>query len=179
MRVLLRVLAPLLGLALAAAGVLLVIEVVAAWLRPAATAGLVVPWHTWRTALEDLTWAQPPVPLVAGAAAAVGSLLLLVGLLARRSDVRLDGPGPGITVTTSPRVLAKLVGRRVRATDDVAGAQVTASRRRISVSAQGWGGAGPALRATVADRVDDLLDELPLHRRPRVVVSVHERKGPR
>ena len=36
MRVLLRLLAPLLGLALAAAGLLLAIEVVAAWVRPPA-----------------------------------------------------------------------------------------------------------------------------------------------
>ena len=40
MRVLLRLLAPLLGLGLAAVGLLLVIEVVAAWVRPAAGRGL-------------------------------------------------------------------------------------------------------------------------------------------
>jgi hypothetical protein len=67
----------------------------------------------------------------------------------------------------------------VRADDDVAGATVTATRRHVSVSAQAWGEAGPALKASVVDRVDDLLDELPLRRRPGVSVHVSERKGPR
>lgn len=179
MRVLLRVLAPLLGLALAAAGVLLVIEVVAAWVRPGATAGLVVPWTDWRSTVEELTWDTNPVPLIAIGVAVLGLLLILVGVAARRSDVLLEPPAPEVSVTTSPHVLARLVGNRVRATDDVAGASVTASRRRIAVSAQGWGDAGPELRSAVTARVDALLDELPLHRRPRVVVSVQDRKGPR
>lgn len=179
MRVLLRVLAPLLGLALATAGVLLVIEVVAAWVRPTATTGLLVPWPDWRATVEDLTWTDNPVPGIAIGVAAVGLLLILLGLLARRSDIVLDAPTPEMAVTTSPRVLARIVGRKVRATDDVSAASVTASRRKVAVSAQGWGEAGPALKAAVAAGVDDLLDGLPLHRRPRVTISVQERKGPR
>ena len=179
MRVLLRILAPLLGLALAAAGVLFVIEVVAAWVRPEATAGLVVPWPDWRATLENLTWTDTPVPGIAIAVAVVGLLLVLLGIAARRSDVHLDAPAPEIAVTTSPRVLARLVGTRVRATDDVAGATVTASARKVRVSAQSWNDSTPELRATVTSRVDDLLAELPLRRRPRVAVSLQERKGPR
>jgi hypothetical protein len=179
MRVLLRVIAPLLGLAMAAVGVLVVLEVVAAWVRPGATSGLVVPWRDWRTTLDALTWAQNPVPAIAIGVGVVGLLLVLLGLLARRSDISLDGPVPEITVTTSPRVLARLVGRRVRSADEVATATVTASRRRVAVSAQSWPGADPELPATVRRAVTELLDQLPLHRRPRVAVSVHERKGPR
>ncbi len=178
MRVLLRILAPLLGLALAAAGVLFVIEVVAAWVRPDATAGLLVPWPDWRATLENLTWADAPVPGIAIGVAAVGVALVLLGLAARRSDIHLDAPG-GIAVTTAPRVLARLVGTRIRATDDVAGAAVTASARKVSVTAQAWGDATPELRGTVRSRVDELLDELPLRRRPRVGVSLQEREGPR
>lgn len=175
MRVLLRVLAPLLGIVLAAAGVLIVIEVVAAWVRPDATAGLVVPWARWRAAVENVTWAQDPVPAVAIVVAAAGLLLVLLGLAARRSDITLDVPQPDITVTTSARVLARLVGRQVRATDGVAAASVTATRRRISVAAHGWGDSGPELREVVEQRVDELLDHLPLRRRPRLTVFVQER----
>ena len=178
MRALLRVLAPLLGLALAVAGVLLIIEVVAAWLQPPDD-GVVVPWPAWRAVLEDLAWHDVPVPQIAAGLAVLGLALVLVGLLARRSDVRVDGPRPAITATTSPRVLAQLVGRRVRATEDVAAASVTATRRRISVTAQGWAEGGPELREHVRARVDELLDQLPLHRRPSVTVSVVERRGPR
>jgi Family of unknown function (DUF6286) len=177
-RVLLRILAPLLGLALAAAGVLFVIEVVAAWVRPDATSGLLVPWPDWRATIENLTWADNPVPGIAIGVAVLGLLLVLLGLSARRSDVHLDAPGQ-MAVTTAPRVLARLVGTRVRATDDVAGASVTASARKVSVTAQAWADATPELRGTVRSRVDELLGELPLRHRPRVAVSLQERKGPR
>jgi Family of unknown function (DUF6286) len=178
MRVLLRILAPLLGLALAAAGVLLVIEVVVAWIRTPATAGVIVPWPDWQATLSALTWNQPPVAPIAIGVAVVGLLLLLIGMLARRADIALDAPGDDVTVTTSPRVLARIVGTRVRAADDVAAASVTASGRRIAVAAEAWDDPD-SLRATVAERVDTLLDELPLHRRPRVAVTVADRKGPR
>jgi hypothetical protein len=178
-RVLLRVLAPLLGIALAALGVLVVLEVVAAWVQPGRARGLIVPWPDWRRTLDTVTWAQPPVAGIAIGVAVAGLLLVLVGLLARRPEIPLAGPVPEITVTTSPRVLARLVGRRVRATDDIAGASVTASRRRVAVTAQAWNDAGPELRDTVRARVDELLDDLPLRTRPRVIVTVQERRGPR
>jgi hypothetical protein len=179
MRLLLRLLAPLLGLAMAAAGLLLVIEVGAAWVRQGAGDGLIVPWPDWRRTLETMSWADPPVPGIAVGVAAVGLLLLLVGLLARRSDIVLDPPSPGITATTSPRVLASMVGRRVRAADDVAAASVTASGRRVAVTAQGWSDADPQLSAAIEARVGELLVELPLRHRPRVVVRVTEPGGPR
>ena len=178
MRLLLRLLAPLLGLALAAAGALLVIEVVAAWVRPATGSGLLVPWPEWRGTLENLSWDEYPVPAIAVAVAVVGLLLLLIGLLARRSDVVLAAPAEEMTVTTSPRVLARLVGRRVRAGEDVASAAVTASRRRVAVTAQSWADPDPQLRESIAAGVEELLDELPLQQRPRVTVRVVERRYP-
>jgi hypothetical protein len=178
-RVVLRVLAPLLGLAVALVGVLVVLEVVAAWVRPDEGDGLVVPWPDWYATLGQLTWTDAPVPGIAIGTAVLGLLLVLVGLLARRPDIAVDGPAPGITVTTSPRVLARLVGRRVRAADDVAAASVTASRRRVSVAAQAWLDAGPEFADSVHARVENLLDEVPLRRRPRVTVTVQDRKGPR
>lgn len=177
MRVLLRILAPLLGLALAGAGVLLVIEVVAAWVRTPATTGVIVPWPDWQATLTTLTWDQLPVAPIAIGVAVVGLLLLLIGLLARRADIELASPGDDVAVTTSPRVLARIVGLRVRAADDVAAASVTASGRRIAVAAQAWDDPD-ALRTAVTERVEGLLDELPLRRRPRVAVSVADRKGP-
>jgi Family of unknown function (DUF6286) len=178
-RVLLRVLAPLLGLAVAVVGVLVVLEVVAAWVRPGTAEGLVVPWPDWYAALGRTPWTAAPVPGIAISAAIVGLLLVLVGLLARRTDIAVDGPAPGITVTTSPRVLARLVGRRVRGAEDIAAASVTASRRRVSVAAQAWSDATPDLGDTVRAHVEELLDEVPLRHRPRVTVSVQDRKGPR
>jgi hypothetical protein len=178
-RVLLRVLAPLLGLAVALVGVLVVLEVVAASVRPGGGDGLVVPWPDWFASLQQTAWTDAPVPGIAIGVAVLGLLLVLLGLLARRHDVRVDGPAPEITVTTSPRVLARLVGRRVRTAEDVAAASVTASRRRVSVAAEGWSGAGRELADSVRTRVEALLDEMPLHHRPRVTVTVQERRMPR
>lgn len=179
MRVLLRVLAPLLGLALAAAGVLLVIEVVAAWVRTPATTGLLVPWPDWRATAETLTWANTPVPAIAIGVGVFGLILVLIGSMARRHDIALSSPTPEVTVTTAPRVLARLVGRRVRASDGVAAASVTATSRKISVGAQAVNDASSELRKSVGTTVDTVLDELPLARRPRVAVTVQQRKGPR
>jgi hypothetical protein len=177
MRVLLRVLAPLLGIVLAAAGVLLVIEVVSAWVRPDTDGGLLVPWPDWGVTLANLSWNESPVAGIAIGVGVVGLLLVIVGLAARRADVHLDAPSPDMTVTTSPRVLARLVGTRVRASDDVAAASVTASSRRVAVTACSWNDAPPELRETVVARVEELLDELPLRRRPRVAVSVQEQEA--
>ncbi|GAA1838125.1 hypothetical protein GCM10009836_16260 [Pseudonocardia ailaonensis] len=181
MRVLLRTLAPLLGLVLAALGVLVVLEVVAAWLRPAATRGLVVPWQDWQARLGEIAWTDTTVRIVAICVAVLGLLLVLVALLARRHDVALTAPAPAMTVGTSPRVLARLVGRHVREADDVAAATVSASARRVVVRAEGWpddeSGIG-GLRDSVRGRVDELLGELPLATTPRVTVTARGRREP-
>ncbi|MFC5994880.1 DUF6286 domain-containing protein [Pseudonocardia hispaniensis] len=186
MRTLVRVLAPLLSLVLAAVGVIAIIEVVAAWLRPPAGPGVVVPWAGWRSVLADVTWQQPWVAPIAIGTAALGLLLVLVGIAARRHDIPLAPPAPGISVVISPRVLARLVGRRVRATDGVAAASVTASGRVITVRAEGWVSGGqddpgdlPALRRDVREQVDQVLDELSPVKRPRVSIATRARRGPR
>jgi hypothetical protein len=95
-----------------------------------------------------------------------GLLLIIVGLAARRRQVRLEAPTADMTVTTPPRVLARLVGTRVRASDDVLSASVTASARRVAVTALAWHDAPPDLREAIVGRVKELLDELPLRRPP-------------
>jgi hypothetical protein len=177
-RAVLRVLAPLLGIVLATVGVLVVIEVVAAWVV-SGNAGVLVPWQDWGAALTDLSWNENLVRTVAIGVGVAGLLMLLVGLTARRGDLHLDAPSADMTVTTSPRVLARLVGTRVRASDEVFSASVTASGRRVAVSARAWNDAPDELRETLVDRVRELLDELPLRRKPRVAVSVQEREGVR
>ena len=74
-------------------------------------------------------------------------------------------------------MLARLVGTRVRASDDVLSASVTASARRVAVTALAWHDAPPELREAIVGRVGELLDELPLRRRPRVAVSVRKQEG--
>jgi hypothetical protein len=177
MRALLRVLAPLLGIAVAAAGVLVVIEVVSAWVLPERNGGVLVPWSDWLATLARLSWIQSPVPGVAIGVGVAGLLLIIVGLAARRNEVRLEAPKADMTVTMPPRVLARLVGTRVRESGDILSASVTASARRVAVTALAWHDAPRDLREVIVGRVRELLDELPLRRRPRVAVSVRKQEG--
>jgi hypothetical protein len=174
-RVLLRLLSPLLGLAVAAAGALLAAEVGWAWARPHG-GHLLVPWPSLVARLGDHDWASRPVRLTAAAVAVAGLLLLLVAATARCRDVRLRDPAPGIAVTTSPRSLARLVGHRVRAEDGVGSASVTASHRRVRVRATSRFESGAELRPRLVEVVGEVVDALPVPRAPRVSVAVSSPK---
>ena len=170
MRVVLRLLSPLLGLAVAAAGLLIAVETATAWLAPASSP-LVVPWTTWRTTLDGLTWTSGAVRTTAVVLGILGLLVLGVGLAARRHDVRLTDPVPEVTITTSPRSVARAVGHDVRTLAEVISASVVASTARITVHAST--DATPAeVETTVRERVDEALGRIPLARRPSVRVSV-------
>jgi hypothetical protein len=174
-RLLLRILSPLLGLVVAAAGLALAVETVVAWLAPASSP-LVVPWPAWRSALDGLTWSSGAIRAIAIGVAVVGLLIVLLGLVARRHDVYLTDPVPEVTVTTSPRSLARAVGHEVRSHDDVVSASVVASHKKITVKAATLDPAD-TVRTSVRRRVDEMLARLPLTRRPRVSVSVSTTKG--
>jgi uncharacterized protein DUF6286 len=174
-RFLLRFLSPLFGLVLAAAGVLILLEAITAWVAPASSP-LVVPWPTWQRALTAATWSSSTVTATATGIAVVGVLVLLVGLAARRHDVRLTDPVAEVTVTTSPRSLARAVGHEVRSHADVVSASVVASSNKVVVKA-GTLDAPDEVRAAVRERIDTLFTRLPLARRPRVSVSVAATKG--
>ena len=175
MRLLLRVLAPLLGLVLAVVGLAVVVETVTLWVSPTSSP-LIVPWTAWRTAAEGLTWQSGAVRVTAIVVGVVGLFVLLLGLVARRHDVFLADPVPEVTVTTSPRSIARAVGHEVRAHEEVVSASVVASPTKVTVKAATLDPA-EGVRTTVRDRVEETLARLPLARRPRVSVSVTTTKG--
>ncbi|MGX7826738.1 DUF6286 domain-containing protein [Actinokineospora sp. 24-640] len=171
MRVFVRIVAVLLALALAAVGALLALEVGWLWLRPT-DAPLLVPWPDWRDRLAELDWRSPPVQLTAGITALAGLALFAAALSSRRREVPLRDPAPGVTVRTSPRSLARIVGTRVRAEDTVSGASVTATARKVRVRATSGLEPEAQLRPRLTEVVGDLLADLPLTRMPRVSVVV-------
>ncbi|NBH10308.1 hypothetical protein GTY80_44580, partial [Amycolatopsis sp. SID8362] len=71
------------------------------------------------------------------------------------------------------------VGLTVRAQDNVAGASVTASARRIRVRAKSTLEAEGELRPRLLETVSALLDDVPLARRPKVTVVVDSPKDRR
>lgn len=167
MRVLLRVLSPVLGLALAGAGAVLLVLVARHW------AGRGLPLRA------DWSWVDRPV-LVAGACLAAGGLVLLV--VASRAGVRqvaLDDPADGVRVVTTPASLARVVGHRVRAEDGVVDASVTASRRRVRVRATSRLHDEASLRPRLLEVAQAAVADLPMPARPRVSVVVMSPKDRR
>ncbi|MGH3980595.1 MAG: DUF6286 domain-containing protein [Pseudonocardiaceae bacterium] len=178
MRVLLRLLSPLFGLAVAVAGALLAVEAGWTLARPD-SAPLLVSWPGWRDGLAAYSWSDTPVLVAGGVLALVGLLLFLVTGRARRHDVRMTDPADDVTVVTSPRSLARLVGQRVRDEDGVNRASVTATARKVRVRVTSRLNSEAELRPALTSRVTDLVSGLPLARTPRVRVVVNSPKDHR
>lgn len=180
MLVLLRLLAPLLGLAVAATGALLAVEASWTLVRPR-SGPLLVPWPAWRDTLASYSWSDSAVLVAGGVLALIGLLLVLVAGRARRQVVRMTDPAAEVTVVTSPRSLARLVGQRVRDEDGVDAASVTATARRVRVRVRAISRltTEAALRPALTSLVTDLVTTLPLARTPRVQVVVDSPKDRR
>lgn len=171
MRILLRLFSPLLGLAVAMAGALLAVEAGWALARPDGGA-LLVAWPQWRDGLSAYSWSDIPVLAAGAALALLGLLLLLLAGRARRHDVHLANPADDVTVVTSPRSLARMVGQQVREEDGVHAASVSATARRVRVRAGSRLRPEAELHAALTSRVGGLLADLPLTRAPRLRVVV-------
>lgn len=175
MRIIVRLISCLSGLAVAGAGGLLAAEVGWHWVWPS-DAPLLAPWPSWRTRLGELDWADGPVRITAAVLLVAGLLLLLIAANARRRDVRLHDPANGVSVSTSPRSLARLVGHHVRAQDNVNGASVTASAKKVRVRATSRLEAAATLRTRLHESVGELLRDVPLARQPRITIVVDSPK---
>lgn len=171
MRLLIRLLAALLGLLLAAAGVLLAVECGWALLRPADD-GLIVAPGAALSALGAIAWQATPVRLVAGGFAVLGLVLVVLTTRSGTKDVRLHDPAPAVTVTTDSRSLARLVGHQVRDQDGVTGATVTADDKRVKIRATPRYAEPGDLRSRLAETAEHAVHELPLRSTPKVLVSL-------
>lgn len=176
MRLVNRVLSPLLAVALAVLAVLVGVEVVAA----AVGAGPV--WVDWPAASEaagDRPWNDGVVRAVCGALAVVGLLLLLAELKPRRpSHLPVRSTLPGVEARVTRHGL--LVAARTAATgvDGVSRASARIRRRSIQVTASSRHAdrdQARALSGPVQQAVTERVDRLELARRPTVRVRVQPR----
>ncbi|WP_460956041.1 DUF6286 domain-containing protein [Parasphingorhabdus pacifica] len=172
MRIVLRLITALLGLATATLGALLLTEVFWWWWSRPDSGGVVVSLRTVLSGLRGVSWGDVPVRVTAAGAVVVGLLLLLLAARSGRTEIRLHDPAPEVTVTTDPRSLARLVGHQVRAQDGVSAASVTARRTRVRVRVTSRFSELGDLHARVRRSVDDAIGELPMSRQPKVSVSV-------
>jgi hypothetical protein len=178
-RILLRLIVALLGLIVAAAGFVLAVEVGWAWWRPG-HGSLLVPWRQWLVRAHQLNWTSGQVRLTAVIVAVAGLVLLLLAVAARRARrVPLDEQSADLTVVTTPRSLARLVGRAVRAEDGVNSASVTATRRRVRIKAVSRLNTKQELTPRLTETARQAVADLPLPRTPKVRVAVTSERGQR
>lgn len=181
MRLLNRVLAALLSLALAVAGTLLIIEVFADRInhRPA-----VVHWHNAYHWLARTPWQQGSVRVVCIVLVVLG-LVLLVAELKRSRVSRLkveSGPGENDPIDTAytRRGVTAAVRAAVTDVDGISSAQVTVKRRSVQVQAVTSAGdkqSAQQLREPAQAAAQRRLDELALVAKPSLRVRTTARSS--
>jgi hypothetical protein len=159
MRAFNRILCTLLAVAIAIAGVLTVIEVIAA-----ATDNdpVVVKWHGLVKALATNKWKTAGPRVTAIVLILVGLLLLLCALRrGKPATVALTTNASDVDMTTTRRSLQRSLGNAAEAVDGIASATVRVKRRKVSVSASGLSGvdrddATARLTQAMQERLDGL-----------------------
>lgn len=173
-----RLLGLILGLALAWAGLLILIEAARAALGEQ-------PWlvdvSAWNQALGDLAWNDPVLLLVLAGTVLLGLILLIMELKPRRpghfvmQDQRDDR-----NTTVDRRGLEDRLRRRVVDDEDVVDANVRVGRRRARVTASVPPDTSPrSVRERLESKVRAALDELSLRARLRPAVKVQRTRGVR
>jgi hypothetical protein len=179
MRLVNRLLAALLSLALIAAGVLLIIEVIADRLnhRPA-----VVHWHGAYAWAKRTTWNAGSVRVTCVILIVIGVALLIAELKpARVSRLAADpaeAAAAGIDAAYTRRGLAAAVRSAVTGVDGIRAASVKVKRRRLTVAATAAAhdrAAARSLLEPVSAAARQRLTTLRLRRAPSVSVRVTPR----
>lgn len=166
MRTVNRLMSFVLCLAVIAAGVAVVVEVVA---QRAGAGPTLLDWPAAVRWAQRTTWGSAPIRLTSGVLVLGGLALLLAQLAARRPDrLAMRGDGTATDAAVSRRGLTRAVRGAVTGVDGIAGARVTVRRRRIRVHAQTSVGESAQLTAVrdsttraARRRVDSLLLERP------------------
>jgi len=170
MAVLNRLLAVLFGLALAAIGVILVAETVAA---AVAQPPLLVDRGMIDSRLAELSWTDWLTDLTLAILIGLGALLLLLQLVPRPPDALALRGGPGREAEVERKSLASLLAARIGEDPEVLRARAKITPRAASVAAKAQPGADPrALRPRLEAATKSVLDPLQLASPPRTRVRV-------
>ncbi len=176
MRIANRFLALLLGVALASAAVIAVVEIV---LGLTDNASAVIPRQRWDRELSTLEWDQDWLVITLAAMGVAGLLLLAAQLVPRRPDtVAAESDRDGVEVVYGRRGLEQELGEVVREHPSVLNARVRRKRNRVHVRAD--------VPATAADSdigatgsgiqtdVRSAAERLGLQRKPKVRVRLDQ-----
>ena len=177
MRVLNRPLAFILAVALAAAGVILIVEVI----EFAVNSGpAIVPWTTWYHWANGTQWNAQVIRVWSAILILIGVILLALELKPRRiTRLRLHSGNQATDAALTRSGLAGTLRTAATGIDGISSADVTVRRRRAVVAAKsaarGRAAADP-LTQPVTQAVRDRLDSLDLQRPPRLKVRVATRR---
>ena len=173
MRVLSRLLAILIALALIALAVLVPVDVVRAALHQRTS----LPWHTWVTAVGTDTWQAPWVRAVLIGVAVVGLLLLLGELKPRRPGLLPLAPlTEDVDASTTRRSLQQALRRAAVKVDGIVEAKAAARRGAVKVRAVARLREPAGLDEQVREHVAARLESLHLARTPRLVVRLRRER---
>jgi hypothetical protein len=177
MRIVNRLLAFVVALALVGIGVIIVVEVIA---DRSGSGPLIIHWRSILDWARRNTWKATSVELVSAITAAAGLLLLLPQLFRRRiSRLRIDAGETTDAAITRKGVTVTIRGA-VAEVDGVASSRVKIGKRRIRVRALSTaleGEVAGELQPRVADAVAQQLEGLRLHKSRRTRVTVNGRSG--
>lgn len=176
MRLLNRPLAFILAVALAAASILVIIEVIAAAVH---ASPVVIHWPAWYRWAETTRWDALVVRVWSAILIAVGAILLAIELKPRRATrLRLQSGDPATDAALTRSGLAGTLRAAAMSIDGITSAAVTVRRRRARVAAKsaarGRANAA-ALKDPLTQALHSRLDDLNMYRPPRLKVRVHAR----
>jgi hypothetical protein len=176
MRLLNRPLAFILAVALAAASIIVIIEVIAA---AAHASPVVMHWPTWYRWAEKTRWDALVVRVWSAILIAIGVLILAIELKPRRiTRLPLRSGDEATEAALTRSGLAGTLRAAATSIDGITSATVSVRRRRARVAAKsaarGRAAAG-ALKDPVTQAVRDRLEDLDLYRPPRLKVHVISR----
>jgi hypothetical protein len=173
MRIVNRLLAFLVALALAGVCVIIIVEVIA---ERSDSGPLIVHWHVILDWARRNTWKATSVELASSITAAAGLLLLLPQVFRRRaSRLRIDA-GPALDAAITRKGVTVTIRGAVAEVDGIASSRVKVGKRRIKVKALTTALEGEEigdLQPQVSDTVSQELDGLRLHKTLRLKVLVN------
>jgi hypothetical protein len=160
----------LLAAALAAAGIVVAVEIALAGLGDS---HWLLPWPDWYRWAVDHTWTATPVAVTCWALAVVG-LILLVFALAPYRPLTLEARpySPDVVSLVRRASLERSLQRAAQAIDGIVGAGVKVTRHTVRIKARSNRRDVAGLRDDVAQSVSARLDMLHLVPPPQVRVQV-------
>jgi hypothetical protein len=177
MRLLNRPLALILAVALAAASIILIAEVIAFAVHASPVA---VHWATWYHWAGKTRWNALVIRVWSAILIVVGALILAIELKPRRvTRLRLRAADDATDAALTRSGLAGTLRATATGIDGITSAAVTVRRRRARVvarSAARGRAAADALRQPVTQALHSRLDDLDLYRPPRLKVRVTSRR---